>query len=177
VGCYNYTTLKQPVPTHYYRELEPACDPAVGCSQCKPTFFKVGNELANTTNVAYLNLCMIMFGTQFFSWFDDPATITARLNCYYQFPPGMELGLSTPHRESRLELGVILGSCAVGALLVVTLLLVLLWVWLRVVRQVDASEMEVNACYSRLFILLYRDFCRFLRSAFTWSTHNTISLY
>jgi hypothetical protein len=131
VGCYNYTTIKQPVPTHYYQELEAACNPAAGCSQCKPTFFKVGAELANTTNVAYLNLCMIMFGFQYFSWFDTEATVTARLNCYYQFPPGMELGLSTRHRESRLKLGVILGICAVGALLVVTLLLVLLWVWLR----------------------------------------------
>jgi hypothetical protein len=172
VGCYNYTTIKQPVPARYYQELEAACNPAAGCSQCKPTFFKVGAELANTTNTAYLNLCMIMFGFQYFSWFDNEANVTARLNCYYQFPPGMELGLSTPHRKSSLKLGVILGICALGALLVVTLLLVLLWVWLRCYGQKKSglpglnrlSSLKLRATQQRLQIFSRRQLKRATRN-------------
>ncbi|GAQ89583.1 Protein kinase superfamily protein [Klebsormidium nitens] len=119
VGCYNYTTILQRIPVGYYRQLETACNPSTSdCSQCKPTFFSIGAELANTTSVDILNSCMLMFGNQFFGWFPTMEEITARLNCYYQFPPGLQLGLPTPRKDSGPNVALIAGLTGgiVGAL-------------------------------------------------------------
>lgn len=143
VGCYNYTTILQRIPANYFQQLDAACNPATGdCSQCKPTFFSLGGELANTTSVDVLNLCMVMFGNQFFGWFPTMEEITARLNCYYQFPPGLQLGLPTPPKKSSSNVALIAGvTGGVAGALILLAALIACYAW----RRFPPSKARWNA--------------------------------
>lgn len=113
--------------------METVCNPATSdCTQCKPTFFSIANELANTTSVQYLNLCIVNFGTQYFAGFSTLKDITQRLNCYYQFPPGLELGLADPPLSKKYaHIALIAGVTVTGAVMLVAVLAVALLLWKR----------------------------------------------
>ncbi|GAQ81555.1 hypothetical protein KFL_000830370 [Klebsormidium nitens] len=132
-GCYNYTTLLQRAPSRIYEQLETVCNPATSdCTQCKPTFFSVADELANTTSVQYLNLCMFSFGMQYYGGFPTLEEITPRLNCYYRFPPGLELGIAEPpSSKNHQQIALIAGLMAASALMLVAASAVALLLWKR----------------------------------------------
>jgi hypothetical protein len=132
VGCYNYTTIYQRVPPSYYPELEQFCREGADCTQCRPALTRVGVELANTTNVEYINLCTIMFGLQYYAAFASSIEAnTDKLNCYYQFPPGLQLNLPLPPAKRRPNVGAIAGVSAAAAAVVLALVLALCVLWKR----------------------------------------------
>jgi hypothetical protein len=159
VGCYNYTTIYQRVPPSYYSELEQFCSEGADCSQCRPALTRVGGELANTTNVEYINLCTIMFGLQYYAAFASSIEATTdKLNCYYQFPPGLQLDLPLPPAKRHLNVGAIAGVSAAAAAVVLTLVLALCVLWKRFPARWNAklgtlsrlSSLQLKASEQRL---------------------------
>ncbi|GAQ79963.1 Protein kinase superfamily protein [Klebsormidium nitens] len=151
VGCYNYTTILQRVPAPVYEQIEAVCNPATSnCSQCVPVFLSLGAELANTTSTTYLNQCMLTFGTQYFGGFSTMEDVTDRLNCFYQFPPGLELSLPSPRsKSSRRNVGLITGISTAIAVTVVAFICLALLFWRRSSVLVDAKTLDRMASLKR----------------------------
>jgi hypothetical protein len=127
VGCYNYTTINQPISDSDIATLESACKPGADCTQCQPTYLSVGRRLANTSSKVVENLCEIMMSNQYLSKFDNLGDITDRLNCFFRFPPPLELAFYV--RDNSITTGAIVGIVlgSVFFLAVVGLVLFLLW--------------------------------------------------
>lgn len=133
VGCYNYSTLQQQVPTRYFHYFDGNCTRAAAdnCSHCSQTLLDVGTELANTTNVEYLNACEQLVVHQYYLWLANLEAISERGNCYYQFPPGLELTMiPVPPRKSPANvalIAVLTSAIAIVLLAVVAIAALFLW--------------------------------------------------
>ncbi|GAQ89360.1 Protein kinase-like [Klebsormidium nitens] len=141
VGCYNYTTINQPIPESYMETLEGACNPDGDCTQCQPTYLSVGKTLANTTVKTVENLCEILMSNQYLAHFDNLGDITDRLNCFFQFPPPLQLAFYT--KSKGITVGAIVGIAlgAVFLLVVVAGVLFVIWRKRRTLHEGPDSSM------------------------------------
>ncbi|GAQ77883.1 Protein kinase superfamily protein [Klebsormidium nitens] len=135
IGCYNYSTLQQQVSTRYFHYFDGNCTHSGGgdCSHCSQTLLDVGNELANTTSVAYLNACQQLVVHQYYLWLANVESVPERGNCYYQFPPGLELTMvPLLPSKSASNIALIAGvSCASAVVLLGVLAIVAFVLWRR----------------------------------------------
>lgn len=93
IGCYNYTTLQQQIPVRYFEWFAGNCTSTSpnNCRHCTQTLIDVGTELANNTSFEYLNSCEQLAVHQYYQWVARLELAPEPANCYYQFPPGLEL--------------------------------------------------------------------------------------
>jgi hypothetical protein len=104
----------------------------------------VGTELANTSSVEYLNACEQLVVHQYYLWLARLEVIPERANCYYQFPPGLELTLlPLPLIGSSSNVGLIAGlSVATAAcVLLAGLAVAAFFLW----RQYPSYKAEWDA--------------------------------
>lgn len=141
VGCYNYTTITQRIPQAYLQTLEGSCNPAADCTKCQPTYLSVGRTLANTSVKTVENLCEIMMSNQYLSQHDNLRDITDRLNCFFQFPPPLQLAFYTHSKGIAVGaiVGIVLG--AVFSLVVVAGVLFVIWRKRRTMHDGPDSSM------------------------------------
>lgn len=125
VGCYNHTTSYQRVPSQYLDEIGTFCNGSSSdCGQCRPTFFRVAWELANTSDATYVTNCILTLGMQFSSLMSSIDEVSAWLNCYYQFPPPLAIlppvsPTSADHILKWVPVGVFVGVGVVVLFLVI----------------------------------------------------------
>lgn len=112
IGCYNYTTLQQQIPVRYFEYFAGNCTRASpnDCRHCTQTLIDVGTELANNTNFEYLNSCEQLAVHQYYQWLARLELVPEPGNCYYQFPPGLELTIvPLPAGQRSPNVGLIAG--------------------------------------------------------------------
>lgn len=91
--CNNYTKATK-VPIQYVERVEGTCAPSQ-CNKvanCKDTALQVGTELAGPSDDQVLNSLYCLFFYSLVEWPQyDPQGSVDRLNCYYNFPPELQL--------------------------------------------------------------------------------------
>ncbi|GAQ77876.1 Protein kinase superfamily protein [Klebsormidium nitens] len=135
IGCFNYSTLQQTIPTRYFHYFAGNCTRASpdNCRHCTQTLIDVGTELANNTSVEYLNSCQQLAVHQYYRWLGRIDLPPEPANCYYQFPPGLELTIvPLPPGKSSSKVGLVAGlSSASAAVLLAVLAGVAFFLWRR----------------------------------------------
>ncbi|GAQ89420.1 Putative Serine/Threonine protein kinase [Klebsormidium nitens] len=142
VGCYNYTTAYQRVPSRYMNRIAASCNRSTSdCSRCRPTLYgEVANELANTDDTSYFSSCAIMLALQFSASLSSLDEITAWQNCYFRFPP--PLTLSPPISPSSAGIKWWLVGTLSGVGIMVLLLVILAVV---VVKRFPLTKVQYNS--------------------------------
>ncbi|GAQ84805.1 Protein kinase superfamily protein [Klebsormidium nitens] len=127
VGCYNYTTSYQRVPSQYLDQIATSCNGSTrDCGQCRPTFIRVARELANTNDATYVTNCILTLGLQFSSLMSGIEEITAWENCYYRFPPPLAiLPFISPSADHVVKWALVGVLTAVGVVVLLFVLAIL----------------------------------------------------
>ncbi|GAQ86782.1 proline-rich extensin-like receptor kinase (PERK) family [Klebsormidium nitens] len=125
VGCYNYSNYDARIPDHLLVDgAGDACNPNQGnCSNsiCQTQFDSASAFLANSSDPQVTNLCGFLVMSQYLARYDSLSEITARLNCFVNYPAPLALGFVTS-KSRALTMSAIAGI--VSACTVVLLILV-----------------------------------------------------